>query len=54
MANARTEALSFDLDDLPMEVFDLADRGLTVETLTTGHGITEYGASSAFSCSSSS
>ena len=49
-----TDGPSFDLDDLPMEVFELTDRGLTVETLTAGHGLTEYGASSVFSCSSSS
>lgn len=37
--------LSLDLDDLPMDVFELADSGLGVESLTAGHGMTEVGAS---------
>lgn len=37
--------LQFDLNDLPMDVFQLADRGLTVESLTAGHGMAENGAS---------
>lgn len=56
-----SEKLDFDLDDLPMDVFDLADSGLNVESLTAGHGLPENGASCvtcgycvtcAFSCSS--
>jgi hypothetical protein len=42
--------LDFDLGNLPMDVFDLADSGLTVESLTAGHGMPENGASSACSC----
>ncbi|RUQ10127.1 thiomuracin/GE37468 family thiazolyl RiPP peptide [Curtobacterium sp. HSID17257] len=35
----------FDLNDLAAEVFDLSDEGLTVESLTAGHGLVETGAS---------
>lgn len=34
-----------EFDDLPMDVFDLIDEGMNVESLTAGHGITEIGAS---------
>jgi hypothetical protein len=34
-----------ELLDLPMDVFELADKGLTVESLTAGHGLVENGAS---------
>ena len=34
-----------DVEDLPMDVFEVADGGLTVESLTAGHGMTEMGAS---------
>ncbi|MER6806339.1 MULTISPECIES: thiomuracin/GE37468 family thiazolyl RiPP peptide [Streptomyces] len=37
--------IEFDLDDIPADVFDLADSGLTVESLTAGHGLVENGAS---------
>jgi hypothetical protein len=47
---ATTSDLDFDLDDLPVDVFDLDDRGLSVESLTAGHGMAELGAS----CSSCS
>ena len=40
--------ISFDLDDLPVDVFDVAGAGLTVESLTDGHGMTEVGASLPF------
>ena len=36
----------FNLEDIPSDVFELADRGLTVESLTSGHGLVENGASS--------
>jgi hypothetical protein len=39
------EKRNFDLDTLPVDVFDLADAGLTVESLTDGHGMPEFGAS---------
>ncbi|GFE27049.1 GE37468 family thiazolyl peptide [Streptomyces libani] len=42
----------FNLEDIPSDVFELADRGLTVESLTSGHGLVENGASSP-SCGSS-
>jgi len=52
------EMVSLDLDDLPMDVFELADHGLVVESLTAGHGMTEMAASccscTLCSCSSSS
>ena len=35
--------LDVDLESLPMDVFDLADSGLTVESLTAGHGMAEIG-----------
>jgi Thiopeptide-type bacteriocin precursor len=41
-----SKKLDFDLENLPMDVFDLVDSGLTVESLTAGHGMTENGASS--------
>jgi hypothetical protein len=44
----------FDLGELPMDVFKLADRGLTVESLTAGHGMGENEASSSSFCSGSS
>ncbi|GAB2914385.1 thiomuracin/GE37468 family thiazolyl RiPP peptide [Nonomuraea fastidiosa] len=34
-----------DLNDLPMDVFELAGDDLAVESLTAGHGMTEVGAS---------
>ncbi|CAM3351849.1 GE37468 family thiazolyl peptide [Kibdelosporangium persicum] len=37
--------LDFDLENLPMDVFDIVDSGLTVESLTAGHGMAENGAS---------
>lgn len=53
-----SETFDLDVDDLPVDVFDLADTGLTVESLTAGHGMLENGASacacSGCSCSSSS
>jgi len=33
------EELAFDLDDLPLDAFELDDAGLTVESLTDGHGV---------------
>jgi hypothetical protein len=37
--------LDFDVEDLPIDVFELADSGLEVESLTSGHGMLENGAS---------
>ncbi|MFC4585743.1 thiomuracin/GE37468 family thiazolyl RiPP peptide [Sphaerisporangium corydalis] len=37
--------LDFDLDNLPVDVFDLEGGGLAAESLTAGHGMTEVGAS---------
>ncbi|WP_433125497.1 thiomuracin/GE37468 family thiazolyl RiPP peptide [Micromonospora sp. CA-240977] len=37
--------VEFDVDDLPLSVFELTDGGLTVESLTAGHGLVENGAS---------
>jgi len=44
--------VTLDLDDLPMDVFELTEQGLVVESLTTGHGTTPADASS-FICSGS-
>jgi hypothetical protein len=35
------QMVALDLDDLPIDLFELADQGLTVESLTAGHGTTE-------------
>jgi hypothetical protein len=40
-------ALNLQLDDLPMDVFEIGGAGFTVESLTGGHGMTEAGASCA-------
>lgn len=45
------DRLEFNLDDVPMDVFDLADSGLEIESLTGGHGLPENGASCFCSCS---
>ena len=37
--------MSIDLDDLPMDVFELGDKGVAVESLTAGHGMVETGGS---------
>jgi hypothetical protein len=37
--------VALDLDDLPMDVFELANQGLVVESLTAGHGTTQMLAS---------
>jgi hypothetical protein len=33
------EKVALDLDDLPLDVFELADLGAGVESLTAGHGM---------------
>ena len=40
------QKVALDLDDLPMDVFELANQGLVVESLTAGHGATKMTASS--------
>jgi hypothetical protein len=37
--------VNFDLDDLPMDVFELSNQGLEVDSLTAGHGMGELNAS---------
>jgi hypothetical protein len=37
--------LDFDLESLPMDVYDLAEEGVTIDSLSAGHGIAENGAS---------
>jgi hypothetical protein len=37
-------AVTLDLDDLPMDVFELTEQG-SVESLTAGHGMTPMAAS---------
>jgi len=48
-----TEKVQYALGDLSMDVFKLTDRGLTVESLTAGHGMAENEASSSSHCSGS-
>ncbi|SEM92213.1 thiomuracin/GE37468 family thiazolyl RiPP peptide [Nonomuraea pusilla] len=48
-----SKGLDFDLANLPMDVFELADSGLGLESLTAGHGLTETGASTSALCSCS-
>lgn len=40
-----SRGLGLAVEDLPLDVFDLVDSGLEVESLTAGHGMTENGAS---------
>ncbi len=49
--NITSENLAFDLNSVPMDVFDLSDSGLRVESLTAGHGMVE-GAASGTNCPS--
>lgn len=42
---ATDQLVALQLDDLPMDVFELADSGFTVESLTAGHGMGEMDAS---------
>ncbi|MBN9741348.1 GE37468 family thiazolyl peptide [Amycolatopsis sp. A1MSW2902] len=37
-----------EFDDLPLDVFDLIDSESSVESLTSGHGLTEIGASTCY------
>jgi thiazolylpeptide-type bacteriocin precursor len=39
------QRVALDLNDLPMDVFELADQSLAVESLTAGHGMTKMAAS---------
>jgi Thiopeptide-type bacteriocin precursor len=45
------KSLAYELDSLAVDVFELTDTGLTVESLTGGHGMTELAASSHCFCS---
>jgi hypothetical protein len=40
-----SQELTFELHDIPMDVFELDNSGLTVQSLTAGHGMTDFGAS---------
>jgi hypothetical protein len=44
------KSLAYELDSLAVDVFELTDTGLTVESLTGGHGMTELAASSHCIC----
>jgi hypothetical protein len=44
-ANVSREEFEIDVVDLPLDVFELADPGLTIESLTAGHGMPENAAS---------
>jgi hypothetical protein len=39
-------SIDLDTEDLAMDVFELADQGLEMNSLTAGHGLAETGASS--------
>ncbi|MDT0303593.1 thiomuracin/GE37468 family thiazolyl RiPP peptide [Streptomonospora wellingtoniae] len=43
--NQSTQKVDFEVDDLPMDVFSLTSKGLTVESLTSAHGLPDNGAS---------
>lgn len=45
MKNNAERHVNFEADDLPMDVFSLTSEGLTVESLTAGHGLPDNGAS---------
>ena len=38
-------SMDVEMQDLPMDVFDIADSELQLESLTAGHGMTEVGGS---------
>lgn len=42
---APVSTTDFTVDSLPLDVFELADSGLQVDSLTAGHGLVENGAS---------
>jgi hypothetical protein len=42
----QTKFLDVDIDSLPLDVFELVESGLAVESLTAGHGLPENAASS--------
>jgi hypothetical protein len=42
--------LQYELGELPMDVFQLADRGLRVESLTAGNGMAENKAAASVLC----
>ena len=44
-------SLAYDLDSLAVDVFELTETGMSVESLTGGHGMTELAASSHCICS---
>jgi Thiopeptide-type bacteriocin precursor len=45
-----SQKVALDLENLPMDVFELANDGLAVESLTAGHGMVEANASSNCFC----
>jgi hypothetical protein len=44
------KSLAYDLDSLAVDVFELTDAGMSVESLTGGHAMTELAASCRCSC----
>jgi len=46
--------VALDLDDLPMDVFELTEQGLAVESLSTGHGMHPVTVSACSPCSACS
>ncbi|MGW6424249.1 thiomuracin/GE37468 family thiazolyl RiPP peptide [Nocardia sp. NPDC055053] len=45
MSNDNRNEFHRKFEELPMEVFELGDAGLSIESLTEGHGMIETGAS---------
>jgi hypothetical protein len=45
------QRVALDLDDLPMDIFELTNQGLEVESLNPGHGINQNGTSCGVACS---
>ena len=40
-----SDSVKLNLNDLPVDIFEVADLGLSTKTLTAGHGMPENGAS---------
>jgi hypothetical protein len=40
-----SQPAKINIEDLPVDIFEVADIGLSSRSLTTGHGMTEVGAS---------
>lgn len=50
MSIDKDKPATLDLNDLPMDAFELARSGLTVESLTAGDGMTKFEGSADICC----